>query len=222
MAVADVPGQHHSCPGADRRSSAERVGVTAGRVAACRWHHSAIFMLTACICPALASASGAGGPDLRDRLIACSSVEDRLERFDCYEKLAQGARDGRDDEEPGSGTDAANPAAPAPVATTRVVPRNGASPAVSGGADETIGGVQFARQSGDPVPRLRADVTSCRKDYYGNYFFHLDNGQVWKSVDSGRSRYGECDFTVTIAREQMGYKMRIDGKWGRIRVRRVE
>ena len=63
-------------------------------------------------------------------------------------------------------------------------------------------------------------ITSCKKGYYGDWYFIFDNGQVWKDVNNRDLRFKECNFNATITKDAFGYKMRIDGVEKTIRVKR--
>ena len=64
-------------------------------------------------------------------------------------------------------------------------------------------------------------VTDCRQNADGKWYFYFANGQVWKERNSGRQRFKDCDFSVTITKDVFGYKMQIDGEGKRIRIGRV-
>ena len=63
-------------------------------------------------------------------------------------------------------------------------------------------------------------ITSCKKGYYGDWYFIFDNGQVWKDVNNRDHRFKECNFNATITKDAFGHKMRIDGVEKTIRVKR--
>jgi len=64
-------------------------------------------------------------------------------------------------------------------------------------------------------------ITSCKKGQYGDWYFIFDNDQVWKNTNSRNLRFKACHFNATITRDAFGYKMRIEGEEGTIRVKRI-
>ena len=63
-------------------------------------------------------------------------------------------------------------------------------------------------------------ITACKRGQYGDWYFTFDNGQVWKEINGRNLRFKECNFYATITKDAFGYKMRIEGEKGTIRVRR--
>lgn len=63
-------------------------------------------------------------------------------------------------------------------------------------------------------------VQSCKKGHYGDWYFILDNGQVWKDVGDSRLYFKECNFNVTISEDFFGYKMSIESLDKTIPIRR--
>lgn len=191
---------------------------------------TANFVLVACFLTGGPSNVVAQEGDPIDQLIACARIGDRSERVRCYETLGRRVLSATDAvsaqvDQPAADAGPAVPSAPtsapasAAASTSDYSPLPEVAPIAS---NDTFGGERFARNENDQAPQLHAVVTSCRKDYHGDYSFSLDNGQIWKSMDSKKLRYKNCEFAVTISKEFMGYKMRVDGEWGRIRVRRIE
>ncbi len=190
------------------------------------------FVLLACLLTAAPSNVAAQEGDPNDQLIACARIGVRSERVSCYETLgrrvlsATNAVNAQVDEptaDAGPAVPCAAASAPASASAAASTSDNSPLPEEAPiASNDTFGGDRFARKENDQAPQLHAVVTSCKKDYYGNYSFSLDNGQIWKSMDNKKLRYKKCEFAVTISKEFMGYKMRVDGEWGRIRVRRIE
>ncbi len=193
---------------------------------------TANFVLVACFLTGTPSNVVAQEGDPIDQLIACARIGDRSERVSCYETLGRRVLSATnavsaEADQPAADADPAVLSAPAsaPASASASATTSGNSPlpdVAPTASNDTFGGELFAWKENDQAPQLHAVVTSCKKDYYGNYSFSLDNGQIWKSMDTKKLRYRKCEFAVTISKEFMGYKMRIDGEWGRIRVRRIE
>ncbi|MDH3620137.1 MAG: hypothetical protein OER91_04555 [Gammaproteobacteria bacterium] len=123
----------------------------------------------------------------------CVSIDDAQERLACYDAIA-----GR------SSTEESVAAGPA------ITNDYGAEQLGTGSPD---------RKVEKPVS---VKVTSCRKDASKRYYFHLENGQVWRQNDDDRLRLKECNFNATIVRDSFGYKLQIEGQKRRTRVKRVQ
>lgn len=63
-------------------------------------------------------------------------------------------------------------------------------------------------------------VTSCKKGYYGDWFFIFEDGQIWKESNKRNRRFSNCNFKVAITKDVFGYDMRIEGREETIRVAR--
>ena len=162
-----------------------------------------------------------------EQLRKCARINDQSKRIDCYEVLGQQllAEEGSADEATvpqstaGSGVTATPSESvdpPVGVATKSV-----ATVAVASSSPRDID-TPTADRGAEAETQVDASVTSCRRDNKGDYSFTLDNDQEWKQVDMKQLRYKECNFPVTIKKSFMGYKMRIVGEKGHIRVRRVK
>ena len=189
--------------------------------------HTSNFVIVAFLLTAAPSNVIAQEGDPIDQLIACARIEVQSERVSCYETLgrrvlrATNAVSAQVDQ-PAADAGPAALSAPASAAAASTSDNSTLPDVAPIASNDTFGGDRFARKENDQAPQLHAVVTSCKKDYYGNYSFSLDNGQIWESMDNKKLRYKKCEFAVTISKEFMGYKMRVDGEWGRIRVRRIE
>ena len=77
------------------------------------------------------------------------------------------------------------------------------------------------------ITELSAGVLEFAKNAYGRSIFILDNGQVWKQVDGDTTEVrdpsrGEA-MKVTIETGLMGsYSLRVEGRRGIVKVRRVK
>lgn len=149
----------------------------------------------------------------------CASVDSDEERLACYDR--ESGRAGRSED----ATEQPAPAPP-PVATEdSITTDSGAKTEEKAAATEMpedFGAEQVKGGESNEQDRTAwATVTSCEKDGYNKYYFFLDNGQVWKQIDSDRLRVKGCDFRILITRDAFGYKLQIDGKGQRTRVQRV-
>jgi len=92
---------------------------------------------------------------------------------------------------------------------------------------ETIGGYQFEpkRSAEEEVEKqveegLRTRVVKCQKSREAIWYFKLENGQIWKQVDRQSLSFQGCDFGAVVANDGIGYVLRIDGRKGKIRIKR--
>ena len=93
--------------------------------------------------------------------------------------------------------------------TVNAQPRPAASEAVS--AD---------RGQGEASATFSGMMRSCKKGHFGEWYFVLDNGEVWREIKKRNRRFDNCKLEVTITRDTFGYKMRIESLDKTIRVRR--
>lgn len=141
-----------------------------------------------------------------EQLKDCARMADRDRRVACYEALGSRVLNA-DDSTPGSISDSGD------QETAETEPGRHALP------DD------FGRD--DPEKRKQPEaiehtglITSCKKGYDRQWYFYFDNGQVWKQVDSRPIHFTRCEFTAIISKDRVGYKMQIEGKHKRIRIKR--
>jgi len=151
-----------------------------------------------------------------DDLQACRRVAMDGARLACYDALADGTtRPGKtslDDSRPTS-----VPTAAAPANTTPAAP----SPEELFGRDATQS-EQMVRQSAGigRVEQITAQVTEVRAGTYGKLVVTLDNGQVWRQLDSPAPRMKAGD-KVRIRRAALNSYVLVRAEGGRaIRVHR--
>lgn len=139
----------------------------------------------------------------------CGSIEDSTARLACYDAL-QGEQQ----------SERIAPATPPQSA-----------PTVEAAADvdyapltDTVGKEALGGKDKEPEPDIliRATVVSCTKDSLDKFYFHFDNGQVWKRKDSNRTNLKDCSFSATITKDFFGYKLQREGEKKRIRISRVK
>ncbi len=138
--------------------------------------------------------------DALEELRSCARISADGDRISCFEELGKRALE--TDAEPLS-PPAASVASAAPVAMP-----------------DDLGGEEFVKKKEENPVEGRGRVMKCTQAVDKKWFYHFENGQVWKQVDSRRRRHRECDFDVTIVKDGFGYKMQIDGEKGKIRISR--
>ncbi|EEB77214.1 MAG: hypothetical protein P8L70_02135 [Halioglobus sp.] len=136
----------------------------------------------------------------------CAGIENREDRVECYESL--GRRVTHAEQE----------------STAEVASATAASVEVKSSNDkDTMGGYEFETKSAaeqEAEQQMKTRVVLCQKNIDGIWYFKLENGQVWKQVDRQRLAFQGCDFGAIVTNDGIGYVLRIDGREGKIRIRR--
>ncbi|MCE9685949.1 hypothetical protein LZP73_06910 [Shewanella sp. AS16] len=146
---------------------------------------------------------------LEQDLALCAAQGDKLDRLICYDKLAAGvAKPGRQAPR-GVAVQAMPPASAAPVAT-----------AVTTTAEAEFG---IHRKPVElDVDKLYLEITSVKKDLYGNLTLNFTNGQVWKQVETRHYKLKAGD-TVFIEKGALGsFLLGSDDRNATIRVKRLK
>ncbi|MDH4046534.1 MAG: hypothetical protein OEV63_00175 [Gammaproteobacteria bacterium] len=167
----------------------------------------------------VAGSALAQSDDTTERLIACARIEESAARAACYEALGQEVLDaGRDKtvspaKQPGNTSPKAETAKEMSVAA--------ASTAAATGETSAPTNVPF---KGDerPTEEFRVAVSSCEQNRNSEFYFFLENGEIWKQTGGKRVKTSECVFEATLRKDVFGYKMTIDGEKSGIRVKRVQ
>ena len=204
-----------------------------------------LFVLTS---SAVVGARAADVEGVVEELKSCARVVEREARFACYEALGQRVltTEGRS-AVAGSAVPAAAAASSAsePVAAVRspqadasvagnaaaaeasVETASGAAAKHSADSADHIGGYQFEPKysAEEAIEKqeeegLRTRVVLCQRDRAGTWYFKLENGQVWKQVDRQTLSFQGCEFAAVVANDGLGYVLRIDGRKGKIRIKR--
>ncbi len=153
----------------------------------------------------------------------CSAIENSIERYACYDKLA-----GRspDDTTKAGGT---TPGVVAPVVSRAdvVVPdAHAAKPTVPAAKPKPNAEAAFGlehKPEKDRPDKLKLKWTGKEKDAYGKWIIVLENGQVWRQTDTGRFIFGNPEHRVIISRGfGGGFILGEPGSHLRIRVKRVK
>ncbi|WP_417344816.1 hypothetical protein [Ferrimonas sp.] len=167
---------------------------------------TAVFSLL--LAPAAVSAADAACHAIQDQIqrlacydkaaesvVNCASLNDKLDRLVCFDKLGKPAHAGIP----------AKPAAP-----------QAAAPA---DADERFG---LSDKRPEEPEAIKASINKLKKDPYGKFIVTLDNGQVWKQIDSKRFRLKQ-DKPVTIEKASLGsFMLTQEGSSKSARVKRVQ
>lgn len=148
----------------------------------------------------------AGPASADDRLSAgvraCAAVSDDDERLTCFDALAAAIADD----------------APAVAVAATPAAASAAPPPLT----DDVGKPQ-TDEPGEAPETYAATVARCEKnDATNRWYFYLENGQVWRQSNTGRLRFRDCAFDVTLQRDLFGYKMAIPSEDKTVRVSRVE
>jgi hypothetical protein len=175
------------------------------------------LLLTLGYCSAMALAQGSADP-----MEACSQLSDANARLACFDHEIQRRHDAA-----ASTTSPANAAPAAPAAAAAKTPARAVSPQP---ADDTIGldGKQLLirRKEEGIAPaaptHIVAVLAQLRPQPGNQYYFELDNGQVWESTDNqGALLLGRHE-TVTIRSGVLGAFFLKTQEGNSIRVHRLK
>lgn len=156
---------------------------------------------------------------------ACASVSAAADRLACFDTLAAalGAAPAESRAPaPAAAARAESPAAGTTAAPTEPQPAAAAAASAAGRPlDDAVGKKQT--DQGESEPQVWAGrLTACeRSEATSRWYFHFDNGQVWRQSNAGRLTFRECEFDVTVERDLFGYKLNIPDMDKSIRVSRV-
>jgi hypothetical protein len=181
------------------------------------------FYLLAAALIAVAPAQADSARDALAQVAKCADVAAATERLQCYDAAAAVAK-----------TAMSAPAEAQPVRQAAVQTEQ----EEEGGVLEWFGLSRPVTKTEDfgkpPVPvgpkeikEISAGVLEFAKSAYGRSIFILDNGQVWKQVDGDLTEVrdpskGET-MKVSIETGMFGsYNLRIEGRTGLVKVRRVK
>lgn len=147
---------------------------------------------------------GLAHSDLADALRECAAVGDNTVRLACFDEIAE------------SLLAAQSRASDATPATAESVDDDQPKPLTNDVGKGADSGKEQRREI------YTATVTHCEHNRRLNeFFFFLENGQVWKMSNFRRPVVGECRFDVTIEKDFFGFRMDIPSEDASFRVSRV-
>lgn len=140
----------------------------------------------------------------------CRAIENDYERLSCYDRI---------------NIELATISNAAPTASIIRQTPDSSAPDANGPDPETFGlptPTTTNSENGDQQS-VRIVITSFAKNPHGEILFYTSNGQVWQQKDNTRVflRQGESP-SATISQSSFGgYRLKIDGKRPKIRVKRI-
>lgn len=138
--------------------------------------------------------------DLARALKGCASIAENDARLTCFDAVAALMVDGQGAE------DVVASAAASPVPLT-----------------DEVGKERIEPIDADEREKYSAHVVACQESAQsGQYYFTLDNGQVWKQSNYRRLGFRDCEFDIEISKGSLGYNMYIPSKDRNVRVARVK
>jgi len=158
--------------------------------------------------------------DLAKALKGCASIVENDARLKCFDAVAALMGDGQGEAQ--AVEPAAVAAASAVVSTAPVVastaPATGPIPLT-----DEVGKERVEPKKADEREKYSSRVVACQESAQsGQYYFTLDNGQVWKQSNYRRLGFRDCAFDVELSKGSLGYNMYIPSKDRSIRVGRVK
>ncbi|QSX40503.1 hypothetical protein [Shewanella cyperi] len=141
---------------------------------------------------------------LEQQLGQCATIQDKLERLICYDKLAADV---------GKGTVTAETTKTIPAATATIPAQVAISPEASFGA---------RKKAKDEVEKIYLEVAVIDKDKLGSLKIEFTNGQVWKQIEDKKFRLSVGE-KVFIEKAALGsFLLGSDDRNATIRVKRLK
>ena len=171
--------------------------ITRGLAAA-----AAIFLIAG-------AADAAPDGDLSSAILRCAAQQDEKSQLACYNQIAAHLKTG---------------AAPAAQAAAAEAPP--ARRVIGTAADFGLESVPFDTKGPEKLAQITAKVASVRYNFFHIFTVTLDNGQVWRQMDSDSSiaRFKtDKPEVVTISRGFLdSFHLTIQGRWGTYTVTRLK
>jgi hypothetical protein len=165
--------------------------------------------------------------EIADELVLCTQHRDDAARLACFDRMARSATAALE-----AGT-SLGARARTPAAATEQAPANAAAPTPPAGTEATAAAAP-AQEAGFGLEQQRSRTSertkSIRSRIPGEFFgwdgktiFELENGQVWRQLDSSRLGMRVVDAEVEISRGILGsFYLSVEGFNRRVRVERIE
>ena len=167
---------------------------------------AAVTWMAACL-----GASGAMAASLEE----CRDIDAADARLACYDALAGRVEaPAEPPAPPAAPVTAPDEPAPAPAAA----PQEPAAPVAAAGPEAPAGdnarfGIEQVERKAESPDVLESRLVGDYEGWFGNTRFELENGQVWRQVQSGKARYrGPPNPKVWIRKRAVGsYRLQVEG-----------
>ncbi len=181
------------------------------------------------------AASSVVAEDLSDALHRCRALEDEAERLTCFDQASQSIEAASEaavpaapepaPTEPAPAATAAPAVAETPVAPPDLAPASAASdvtaPAASAAISEDEFGLERKREQ-EGIQKITSRHDGKFTGWNGDTLFPLENGQVWKQIESGRYSYKADRPVIEVKRGLLqSYYLKVRGENRTVRVTRI-
>jgi len=168
----------------------------------------------------LAAMPATAQESLRSGLDKCASISNAAERLFCFDSLAAGK------ESPARSSNAATATPSATMSASSSAPVAAARPTRPRVNPDNAGSNDFGLE----LEQVREGPQTMTSNYAGTFtgwkgdtVFQLENGQVWKQVESGRLSFRAENPVITIRRGWFGaFYLKVEGANKQIRVKRIK
>ncbi len=182
------------------------------------------------------AAASATGEDISDALNRCRAIEDETERLTCFDQASGSLATESETatspaivepapEETAPAVTTTSPATETPAPTPDPAPAGAASGSAASAAAAGITTEEFGlelKREQEGVQKITARYDGKFTGWKGDTLFPLDNGQVWKQIESGRYSYRAERPMIEIKRGIFqSYYLKVKGQNRTVRVTRI-
>lgn len=182
-----------------------------------------IFWLVAVSVLSISQAVANPARDALSAVAKCAEIGATAERLQCFDSAAAAAKSVLDANQPAATQDAGSDGGL--MSWFGLAPEN---KPVTKTEDFGINEANIPEEKRPAeISKISGKVVEFAKNALGRSVFILDNGQVWKQIEGDSTevyqRAADGDMSVTIEKAMFGsFSLRIDGRTGIIKVRRVK
>ena len=181
------------------------------------------------------AASSVLAEDLSEALHRCRTLEDEAERLTCFDQASQSIEAESEaavpasvepaPAEPAAAATAAPAVAETPVAAPDLAPASAASDATTAVTSAAITEDEFGlerKREQEGIQKITSRHDGRFTGWDGDTLFPLENGQVWKQIESGRYSYKADRPVIEVKRGLLqSYYLKVRGENRTVRVTRI-